>query len=360
MSSNFMTLADARTHVKRFVENGSCNTQTIDARINEAVRRLVQKADWVHTTRNLLVRSDNGCFPLPREVERVTWVRIDGNTARLNNKSFEYMDVGPGLDVQNHGGSGLKDLIDDGEHPTMYDMPSIEDYTDAECCTDRVLGEGLYIMAISAETADLGTDVVVYGLDRLNMEIRDGTSPGETIKINNWAGGVEGQITLGMSWFDTSSIRISARKYRQIAAWTKPATEGYVSLYAVEPSTNKMWLLAKAHPDDTRPKWRRYRITNRATAEACSCVQMQVKLKWVEMTRATDVLLIQNLDAIKSMVIAIGAENAGDLQKALNFEQNAERLLNTQLQDHEGAGGSPVVIDMIQGLTGGGMNRYNI
>ena len=71
------------------------------------------------------------------------------------------------------------------------------------------------------------------------------------------------------------------------------------------------------------------------------------------MTRATDILPIQNLDALKLMVIAIREENNNALEIALGYEQNATRLLNEQLGDHDVSGGTPTIIDMDYELTAG-------
>ena len=356
MSANFFTLQDARDFVKRFVEAGTCNTQLIDDRINEACRRLLVKADLPYTTRQLRMRTDNGCFPLPREVEKVIWVNFDNYPGRVFNQHYEFLSSGPGEINAHRPGSGIKDLVDAGLYAFMFDMPSIETLT-GECCTDRTLGEGLNIIAVSDSAADTNLSVTIYGTNRLQMDL-----PSEDLQINQWSGGVEGQLDIGGGWSDSAVIKTSTQLYRELKAWKKPVTTGYVSLYAIEKSSNKMWFLAKAHPDDTRPMWRRYKITNRSCGgvEDCSCILMLVKLKWVKMTRADDILCVQNLDAIKQMVISLREENAGKLQDAILYEQNAERLLNAQIKEHEVAGGTPILVDWERSLMGSQYNRYNI
>jgi len=354
MSANFFTLQDARDFVKRFVEAGTCNTTLIDDRINEACRRLIVKADLPYTTRQIRMRTDNGCFPLPREVEKVIWVNFDNYAGRVFNQHYEFLSSGPGEVNGHRPGSGIKDLVDMGLYPVMFDMPSIETLT-GECCTDRTLGEGLNIIAVSDNAADTALSVTLYGTNRLQMDM-----PSEDIRINQWSGGVEGQLDIGGGWND-SVIHSSTQLYRELRAWKKPVTAGYVSLYVVEKSSHKMWFLAKAHPHDTRPMWRRYKITNRnCGAEDCSCLLMLVKLKWVKMTHADDILCVQNLDALKQMVIALREENAGKLNDAVMYETNAERLLNAQIKEHEVAGGTPVLVDWERSLSPAAHNRYNI
>jgi len=101
-------------------------------------------------------------------------------------------------------------------------------------------------------TAD--KEITLYGSDRLLNDIGSGATftPGETLKITRWQGGVEGTISL--PW---TNVNRTAGLYRDIKAWKKPATAGYVTLYALDEDNNYMWTLAKAHPDDTLPRWRR-------------------------------------------------------------------------------------------------------
>ena len=62
------------------------------------------------------------------------------------------------------------------------------------------------------------------------------------------------------------------------------------------------------------------------------------------------ILLIQNLDALKLMVMSIREENAGNLEKSMVYEGRAVILLEEQLADTErGSDPTPQVHDPFGG-----------
>lgn len=337
------TLQDARTLVAPFVDSGSCSLPVVDARIDEAIRRLLVKAEWSHTVREMQVHVRKRCFPMPREVEKVLRVDIDGSPANAYNQYYQYMSNGPG-DLDFRSGFGVcRDLVDLGDFPFMYDIPS------------ALTSEGRVtlcykIMAFSTEPEDRGRLCYIRGRDYLNQPVDGGTSvflPGESIPINQWTGGQEGTITA--HWAELGQ---SASTYRELTAFSKVPTKGHVTLYAVDTATNSMYFLAKYHPDDTTPLFRRYRITNASCGDCGTYIRALVKLRHIPATRADDTLLIQQLDALKLMTIAITKENQGALDQALAYESQAVRLLTEQKQGKEFSGGVPAILDLDPRMAG--------
>jgi hypothetical protein len=149
---------------------------------------------------------------------------------------------------------------------------------------------------------------------------------------------------------------MSANLYRDVTSWTKPVTAGHISLYAVEPSTSRMWFLAKAHPNDTAPTWRRYRVRN-ADCRG-SNILMLCKIAVERPRSLDDIMPIQNMAAMKMMIQAISNENAGNLKSAVEFEANAVRLLAEQKSDSDSQGPTVQVIDHDCDLFGAQMSRY--
>lgn len=363
--NNLYLLSDARTFVSQWVDNGSCNLTAIDSRINEACRRLRVKADWPYTVQTVRIRTDNQQFPLPRECEKIIWCNADNNPAYVYGPAYEFLASGPGEVKHRYSTSGFKDVVDAGWFCTMYDIPPIETFPDSPAnVTDRTLGTGYYLVAFSTEITDTEKALTLYGSNELLNHIGSGAptfSPGESLKINYWSGGVEGTIAGPLS-----DLVMTAKTYRELHRWVKPATAGYVTLYAINPSNNYMWLLAKAHPDDTVPTWRRYKATNQlcsvdtttGKSHGSANILALCKMADVKLSRADDVLPIQNLEALKNMVIAIGLENAQNLEGAVSYEANATRILQEQKQDAEVSGGMPVVVDIEPRWAGAACNRY--
>ena len=342
-------LKDAISFVGPYVNAGTCDRTRVVERINEVCRRLMVKADWAHSTQIVRIRTDRDCFPLPREVSAVRWVNVDNQSAFARNMAYEFLDVGPGEIKHRCNGSGLKDLVDSGMMPTMYDIPSIEDFpVDSSRLEGRVVGTGYNLIAVSTDT-EPGL-VTVYGYDEKLNDVSD------SFPVIRWSGGVEG--TLEGDFRTDGSM--STKTFRDIKHWTKPTTTGFVSLYAVSAATWHMYFLAKAHPNDTVPSWRRYRITNNHACAPNSNVLALCKLMAVPLVIDDDILPIQNLDAIKAMTIAIREENSGQLANAQAYEATAVRLLSEQLQDVETSSGTPVVLDMLSEVMYGPAGRPRV
>ena len=342
---NLLTLNDILADVSRHVENGkgACNPTLVAERVSDACERLIVKADWPYTTMKFRARVDRAHFPLPREIESIIACNIDNEAATLSSQMFEFMEAGPG-ELKSWEGTGKKDLEDAGLFCTMYDVPALEypSSEDAEKISDTEFeADGLNIMAFGTSAADAGKLVYVSGLDKTNTPVSsDATAfnPLEPIPVVQWTGGVEGQLST-----EIANLPKSKKLYRSVTAFSKPVTASHICLYAVQPSTGRMWFLAKAHPEDKNPAWRRYAVRNQSVYGAN--ILAYGKVAALRLVRPTDILPIQNRGAIRLMVQAIEYENKGQLKSAVEMESQAMRLLMEQKADHDNRGMSANVVD---------------
>lgn len=339
------TFLEAKNQLGKFVDNGTCSATIIGQRINEAVQRLIVKPELQDSPRlNYLVRikSSNREFALPRGVEKIMAVDINGTPGHVFNKMYQFLSSGPGdLDDGNMVlGNCSRHLMDLGEFPFQFQMP--------------VRPGGLNLMAFSM--ARDTTKLKVWGLDHRNNEIS------EELTINQFFKGEEGQIS---GSFTDGSIKLSTNRFIEITRISKSTTSSAIVLYAVEPSTNETWFVAKYHAKDSIPMFRRYRIINKknATGEdgnerSDTCILAMVKLGYVELSEDDDIVPIDSISALKLMLIAIKYENDGNLNNALQFELNAVRLLEDVNAHHKVSQGTPVIIDFERRLMGGVANRW--
>lgn len=340
MSSKLLTLEVARTELGRYVENGTCDAAMIDARINEAVQRLILKPEMQNSPRLMHTMRISVCnqeFALPRGVEKIIGVNINGVPTNIFHRMYQFMSSGPGdLDYRTWA-SMYTDLMDLGEAPYQFEIPMND-------------GNGYQLVAFTTNQNDLGTPIKIRGYGKSGKEVV------ESLPINMFKGGEEGVI--GGSW---ESQAITSVPYRQITSINKPQTSGYITLYAVEPSTNKMWLVGQYHPAETLPSFRRYRITNKSYATSderiCTNILALVLCGYTKLTEDDDIIAIDNLPALKNMMIAIDAENVGDLNKATAYESNAVRLLSEAKANHEITNSNLMIIDHDRYLMGGMNNR---
>lgn len=340
---NLFTLKQGRDFVRRFVNDGSCKDSQVDARVDEAMRRLWPEALTYNSTQRLRIRSENSCFPLPYFAETVVSVDVDGSPAPVRNRFYEFLSSGPGdLSVRSRGPT--TGVIDDGEHGTQWDIPVADD-----AGTGRV--EQQYkLVAFSDDREDFisGKTLKIRGFSHRLQEITI------TLKINSWSDETEGLVQ--GSWEDNN---ISEEYMRQVSQVYKPVTRGYVSLYAVDPVTSRMHFLSKMHPKEERPSYRRYKVLNKCCGT--TCLLLLIKMKYITPEEDDDILPIQNLDALKLMVQALREEDAKNLQLSLVLEEKAKILLNKQLAHKEVSSGTPVILDFdVRTSLGRSLNRRPI
>lgn len=307
-----VTLGETRKFVARFVgEGGTCATSpVVRDRVNEAQRRLFSKADDDSLTRNVLMVVQGNTVVLPWECASIRFINRDGVPRRLYHSLYEFVDGGPG--VVGAGGHSSMDFMSLGAHyATCFDPP--------DC------GGPYRLLFVTAE--NLGSKTVrVTGATPDGSHVLDLSGfRGEDVPVAQW---FEGQVGRSEGFPTT----LSTNTYKTIDNIVLP--EGrtkYLALYAVNPTTRGMHLLANYSPAEQVPSYTRYRILG-ACCDTESCLLTRCKMRYVPAILDTDVLQIQNMDAIKAMVRAIEMENVGD-PNAVGTEANAVRLLAEALED---------------------------
>jgi hypothetical protein len=110
---------------------------------------------------------------------------------------------------------------------------------------------------------------------------------------------------------------------------------------AVSATPDYSFLMAILHPDETAPSYRRYEIPAlrrgcNSDDEASRQVILMAKLRYLPVKRATDFLIIENIGALKQMLLAINAEEKNEFDTAQRYEAKAEKILGDELQNHIG------------------------
>lgn len=317
------TLKDAKDFLSPYVDEGICRDDPrVVTRVNESISRLITQGDWVNSVVNVKYFTYGDYIALPYDVEKVLGATIDCSPVSIFSPIYEFVENGPG-NCRNLVYSNLVDMGDG--FPTFFDPPQ-------GTCT--VPAETL-LMAFSKSADDVDTTLTVHGYDYRRTKIY------EDIIVNHWVGGVEGAIT------NISAVNKGTLHFLDIDHIVKSITDNYVSLYAWDPVTNNMYALSKFHMDETAPSYRRYRIsaayrpsTVPVTTDTECCGQMvyiRAKKRYLPVLRETDVLLIQNLSALKLMCQAITKENNYEVVVAASLEKKAIETLDKQLSNNRTA-----------------------
>lgn len=306
------TNQDAAELVAEHIDGALCPTNpTVLARINEAVRGLLQTDDTNFTIDQIRYLTLNNSISLPREYESVRLVTMNSYPVNVASQTIEYVASGPGRCSWEQ----LPKLIDEGVgHPTFFDIPKTEDW---------------YLTAYSTQLSTTPLNISWRGRLADGSEILN-TSGGSvnTLAISYWP--VEGQMT-------ASPTSVSLVPVRNLTGLSLPTGRtAYVTLYAYQPSTGRMCFLAKYAPGETVPGYRRYRLP-RANFEDGILVECLAKKRFIPATSLSDVLLVQNIDAIKKKVISIERENVLDVNGSVAFDQLAQRELQKK-QSNENRG----------------------
>jgi len=314
----------AKKALRRFVDNGSCRDEVLSERINEAVSRILDMADWRCCLQLVKIKVEGNCFALPQGVDKMLDVCIDGAPKRIYDHAYQFLSSGPGdLDFSNH--SIYSNVIDDGIKCSMYDVPhcyrvGAADYTP----------EGMYLVArsMTGESADL----VVSGVDTEGEAITD------TVKVGAWDNGIQGAFE-GLSLLASQSNH----RFSEVHSVTKSPSSGYVTLLAYDPDTSFFSFLARYHTLGGVMGFRRYKVTG---CGDCFCVLARIKAGHNSLVSDDDVVPVDSLPAIKAMLMSIRDEDAGNLQGAVQHEANARRLMEARETGSTMVRGTQFVMDV--------------
>lgn len=363
-----VTLEQARNVCSKFVGNGSCNTTVLDAGINEAVSRLMDQQPWNSLRRLVRISVCDHTFPLPHNVEKVLWADVNGSPAKVFGQAYQFLSSGPGdLDYRAES-STFKDIVDMGDiWPCMYDMVRSAEFntaggvatagtsfviawngatastsTASSVATTVEYQNGLPLVAFSTEASDVGQEMTVEGYNSKAEEMFDANQdPGFKVTIQKWYGGVQGQIrgVLG-----GARVPVTDEAIFDITRVRKPVTKGYISLYAVDTTNRVIYFLAKYHPLETLPQFRRYRLTNHTRQDTTS-VLAQVQLRHIPLVSAEDILPFDSVQAVKLMCMSIREEEASNISAALAFQQMAVAALAKREEANTLSDGTPVILN---------------
>ena len=288
--------------------------------INEATRKLMRRGDWVGTVAPIHICVRRGCLVMPRYVGSVRKINRCDQPLTTGNLWYNFLnnrDWRSGRWGDYRGGcDGPGSLVSQGQSP----------------CYSDIYGDGRYVRAYPRTKEDIGKTVTIFGVDNNNQPLRTDNGDG------TWSDGVI--ITIGSSGMNPNYGSTSVY-VRRIDRVVKDVTQGQVLLYAYDATNNVLEDLAIFDPGETSPSYARYQVNINhpliGTASGCCgglhTVVALVKLQFIPAKYDTDLVLIDNLDALKYAVQSIRAQEAGDLRLAKGYEAAAVQELNRELED---------------------------
>ena len=321
-----LTLLDCRQSTIPNVA-GKCATSFEFAQlINESTRRLMRRGDWVGTVAPIHICVKNGCLVTPRYVQTVRKINTCHAQLPVGNLWYNFINsrdwqggrwggFGAG-ESWAHACDGQGALASQGQACAYSDIP----------------GDGWLVRAYARCAQDYGKSIRIFGPDNGNQPLRTDNHDG------TWSDGVD--IVLGSSGMNPNFGSTSAFVRHIDRVVMQAGMQCQVLLYAYNPTTNALFDLAIYDPGELTPTYARYRLNipgpylGQSCCGAMHSVVALVKLRFIPAQYDSDLVILDNLDALKWMVQAVRAQEAGDLQLSKGYETAAVQELNRDLEDN--------------------------
>ena len=312
------TLAEAKSSRLKIIAGSCPSSADFLSMLNEATRRLLRRGDWTGTVVPMYFCTYKGCVVFPRYVGQVRKINQCRQPIPVHNM---YWDFVPDT-VYPWAQCGLPCGAGGSWHPWASHGVSLgaKGYTPV---VQDIMGDGRLIRAYPRCNEDIGKTLTIFGLD----------NNGQTLQTQNIDGTWSEGITLTLTYPFVSS----ATFVRQIDRVLKEITNCPVDVYAYNATDDVLEDVAHYEPTETNPQYRKYTLSMGPCGtnwDGCKKgVIALVKLAFVAARVDNDLVLIQNLDALKDMMQSIKCAEANDLEGAVNFEAKAIRELNRELED---------------------------
>lgn len=270
---------------------GNVGRQNIFDSMTDAIELLNNKGNWDGLTGYVDIVTDNNFYvTLPRYIESVIALTVNGEPKQMRNKWFEFHLNGPGVYGQNC------EMWDDaGETLTTKSIAAVSQF-----------------IAQPDLVGDDGNFITIYGYDENLKWIR--TQVGGA-----WQDGF--QVTLDHTGATPAA---NAQKCSMISRIIKDTTTGFVKLSAYDPVALTTTQMGYYYPDETEPRYQRIKLPYRA-----AWVRMRYRKRSLKITSLTDPIHLKSKLSIIAAMRAVAEMMADqpDFKKAQGFESVAVRLL---------------------------------
>jgi hypothetical protein len=279
--------------------------------VNAATRQLMTRGSWWGTVQGIRGCVYDGCVVWPRTVSAVLALNANNHPTIPANRWYEYMqwdgqcsDWAGAYSRRHRGHAGRHESVNDGTLPVFNPIP------DGQCRLIR-----FYI----DNPNDAGKTIRIYGKDG-NGQMLTGIRPDNTVQD-----GIV--LTLQLPYVETNFL------IRRIDRVVKDPTLSRVRGYQVD-TDGILYDMCVYEAGETSPDYFRTRVHARTGRGCCpTMINALVKLAFVPVRFDDDLVLIENMDALRDMVMSIKEKEAGHITESRAAEQSAFRELNYELRN---------------------------
>lgn len=284
-------------------------------RINLAQETLITQGRWPGMLARLKFCAVGGSIVLPSGYDSIIKASIDRSAVRVESQWYEFLSYGP----QQQDFLGWVDsFIDNGESPVVRQPCGkiVRVYSQGD---ERIEGErpSVIIRGIGEDGLPITSVVAGETIDGVQVELRGDDNV--------------------QDWNDT------AEQFWRITSVVKPRTKFPVEIYYVD-ALSAEYLGARYAAKDVNPSFRAYRVPSLGTAGEAT-VHVLARRRFVPVEDNNDPMMITCLPALRSMMIAIQKEEAGELDASMVYQARAIEALKAESRAYFGA--TTVSVDFV-------------
>lgn len=290
--------------------------------INDAVRELMDAGNWWNTLVKAQFRAYQGCITWPRWVGTMIAVNINGRPVETVNRWYSFVPMersdwglarnwfcqGPLVNL-----FGNAKLETDGTTPVFNNIPC---------------GQANYIQVYRRLSVDDGGTITFIGFDENGQPYQE-------------------PVTFGLGPSNIGYVRTTG-KFSKVEQVIKTITQGPIDVYQSVPVTGQLLDMSHYLPGETNPDYVHSKVHGRVSWwEPCcqSTFTILAKQQFVPVSADTDVVQIDNFQAIETMVMALKERRASSATGYATNRALAIGLLNAQNRDRMPDDQTPIEVN---------------
>lgn len=273
--------------------------------INLILERIYTMGKWKRGYVEVSLTQYDGQVTLPRYCQSLLFYRQNRFPCMIKNQWFEWQQWGCGYRDESQ-----QNLIESYDKGAGY--CSFRDFSSPR---------QLRVKALEAEDAEIS--VTLQGIDSNDQRIYT-TDPYARHPING-----EG-VTLTAGTGDTTFT------FKEFKGFVKPVTRGYIEVWTINPDTNAdETMIAVYDPGEENPDYRRYKVGN--VDQTHITLHGLCKLKYTPLQSETDIVIPDNVGALKQAITALQFEDASDTDgNSDKYWAKCFQILNSELAQERG------------------------
>lgn len=287
MSSARLTVAKARDLLYEHVDASNPMDEKFLRTLNQLLQRFIDSGLWAKSEFQVDLSAPNGYITLPRRASALLGLRVSNQSPRrIYALAHEFNEVGPGA------------------YEFDRTMTSVMEMEEVCVHTDLTEASSVYLR-VQANDSGIGGEAILRGQDADGNRLysADGQD-GLRITLASGDGNVFG--TVGM-----------------IESLTLPLMSKYCSLRT---GTTELGVY---EPGETDPSYRRYKV---GSIPSTCTVTALCSRRHVDLVNEEDLVVPNNVGALKHGLIALRLEDQSDLDSSVAHFDQAYALLNAELR----------------------------